>query len=93
MVLKLLQRKKHTSIRGSAVRMADLAGVNEDQIRRLGRWNNTTMNGAYLTGLPREVMRVMADLTTQQGQFFLPRAVLDPPEELCKMIRRVEGSI
>lgn len=79
--------KKKTHInRGSAARMADLAGVNEDQIRRLGRWNNTTMNGAYLTGLPREVMRVMAGFTTQQGQFFLRRAILDPPEELCKKI-------
>ncbi|KAG2199391.1 hypothetical protein INT47_001573 [Mucor saturninus] len=66
--------------------MADLAGVNEDQIRRLGRWNNTTMNGAYLTGLPREVMRVMAGFTVQQGQFYLPRASVDPPESLCKMI-------
>jgi hypothetical protein len=37
-------------------------------------------------GLPREVMKMMAGLTTQQGQFFLPRAVLDPPEELCRMI-------
>lgn len=79
--------KKKTHInRGSAARMADLAGVNEDQIRRLGRWNNTTMNGAYLTGLPREVMRVMAGFTVQQGQFYLPRSAMDPPEELCRMI-------
>ncbi|KAG2201219.1 hypothetical protein INT47_013030 [Mucor saturninus] len=72
--------------RGSAARMADLAGVNEDQIRRLGRWKNTTINGAYLTGLPREVMRVMAGFTVQQGQFYLPRASVDPHESFCKMI-------
>jgi len=79
--------KKKTHInRGSSARMADLAGVNEDQIRRLGRWNNTTMNGAYLTGLPREVMRVMAGFTVQQGQFYLSRSAIDPPEELCRTI-------
>ncbi|KAI7863867.1 uncharacterized protein EV154DRAFT_572640 [Mucor mucedo] len=54
--------KKKTHInRGSAARMADLAGVNEDQIRRLGRWNNTTMNGAYLTGLPRETCHMPSE--------------------------------
>ncbi|KAG2192821.1 hypothetical protein INT47_005861 [Mucor saturninus] len=97
------KRKTHIN-RGSAARMTDLAGVNEDQIRRLGRWNNTTLNRTYLTGLPREVMRVMAGFTVQQGslktflsfsikltisksgQFYLPRAGVDPPESLCKMI-------
>ena len=83
--------------------MSDLAGVNEDQIRGLGRWNNTTINGAYLTGLPREVMRAMAGFTVQQGslktylffsikltilksgQFYLPRASVDPPEFFAKL--------
>lgn len=47
--------------------MTDFVRFHEDQIRRLGRWNNTTMNGAYLDGLLREAMRVMAEFTIQQG--------------------------
>lgn len=68
--------------RGSGARMADLAGVGEDQIRRQGRWNNSSMNGAYLTGLPRESMRISAGFPLVQGHFYLPRAVLEPPVEL-----------
>ncbi|KAF1805188.1 hypothetical protein FB192DRAFT_1298445, partial [Mucor lusitanicus] len=54
--------------------------------RRLGRWNNITMNSAYSTGLPRKAMRVMAGFTIQPGQFFLARAALDPPEDLMKLV-------
>ncbi|KAL0137622.1 hypothetical protein V8B55DRAFT_1578467 [Mucor lusitanicus] len=82
-----LRNKMHVSRGCSARMMADLAGVHdEDQIRRLGRWNTTTMNSAYLTGLPREAMRVMAGFTIQPGQLFLPRAALDPPEDLMKLV-------
>lgn len=83
---KIFSKTKTHINRGSSARMADLAGVYEDQIRRLGRWNNTTMNGAYLTGLPREAMRAMAGFTIQPGQFYIPRASLDPPEDLTKLI-------
>ncbi|KAH8548096.1 hypothetical protein BGW37DRAFT_413849, partial [Umbelopsis sp. PMI_123] len=61
-----IQSKKSTHIsRDSAARMADLAGVNEDQMRRHGRWNKTTMNGAYLISLPMEMMRTMAGFANQ----------------------------
>ncbi|SAM02877.1 hypothetical protein [Absidia glauca] len=43
-------KKTHLINCGSSARMAG----NVDQIRRQGRWNNTTINGAYLTNLPRE---------------------------------------
>ncbi|SAL97042.1 hypothetical protein [Absidia glauca] len=39
----------------SSARMAGNVGANVDQIRRQGRWNNTTTNGAYLINLPREL--------------------------------------
>ncbi|SAL96447.1 hypothetical protein, partial, partial [Absidia glauca] len=39
---------------GSSARMAGSMCANVDQIRRQGRWNNTTINGAYLTNLSRE---------------------------------------
>ncbi|SAL97010.1 hypothetical protein [Absidia glauca] len=42
---------------GSSARMAGNVCANVDQIRRQGRWNNTTINGAYLTTLPREMVQ------------------------------------
>ncbi|SAL97782.1 hypothetical protein [Absidia glauca] len=79
------KKKPHIN-RGSSARMADILGVNEDQIRRQGRWNNTTMNGAYLTTLPREMMRMMAGFPTSTKSFYLARAALDPPAALCKKV-------
>ncbi|SAL99937.1 hypothetical protein [Absidia glauca] len=46
-------KKTHINC-GSSTRMASNVGANVDQIRRQGRWNNTTINGAYLTNLPRD---------------------------------------
>ena len=82
----IVSSKKTHAARGSSCKMADLDGADESQIRRLGRWNNTTMNGAYLTSLPREVMRVLAGFPSQQGHFFLPRAAVAPPPELCAKV-------
>jgi Centromere DNA-binding protein complex CBF3 subunit, domain 2 len=47
--------------RVSGARLAELNGVSEDQIRRGGRWNADQMTGCYLTTLPREFMRGVAD--------------------------------
>ncbi|SAM09828.1 hypothetical protein [Absidia glauca] len=78
-------KKSHIN-RGSSARMADILGVNEDQIRRQGRWNNSTMNGAYLTTLPSKMMRMMAGFSTNARSFYLARAALDPPAALCKKV-------
>ncbi|SAM03015.1 hypothetical protein [Absidia glauca] len=58
----------------SSARMAGNVCANVDQIRRQGRWNNTTISGAYITNLPRELVRSMA------------RAALNPPTSLCKKL-------
>ncbi|SAM05153.1 hypothetical protein [Absidia glauca] len=56
-----IRSNKNTHINcGSSARMAGNVCANVDQIRRQGRWNNTTINGAYLTNLPRELVRSMA---------------------------------
>ncbi|SAM03267.1 hypothetical protein [Absidia glauca] len=52
-------KKTHISC-GSSARMAG----NVDQLRRQGRWNNTSTNGVYLTNLPRELVRSMAGFPT-----------------------------
>ncbi|SAM04919.1 hypothetical protein [Absidia glauca] len=46
----------------------------------------TTMNGAYLTSLPGEMMRSMASFPTNGRSFYLARAALDPPTSLCKKL-------
>jgi hypothetical protein len=53
---------------GSSARMTDIVDANEDQRRRQGRWN-----GAYLTSLSREMMRLMAGFPTGSLSFYLAR--------------------
>jgi Centromere DNA-binding protein complex CBF3 subunit, domain 2 len=77
--------KTHAS-RGSGARMAEVAGATEAQIRRLGRWNNNTMEGCYLTALPREAMRSLAGFPPGLGAFYLPRAAVQPGDALLKRV-------
>lgn len=57
--------------RGCASRMAELAGVSEDQIRRLGHWQAGAMERHYLSALPRKGMRAMAGVgSTKVGEIF-----------------------
>ncbi|KAG1512971.1 hypothetical protein G6F53_004786 [Rhizopus delemar] len=48
--------------------------------------NSGSMNGAYVTGLPREAMRSLAGFGKVKRNFYLPRANLDPCVELQKMV-------
>jgi hypothetical protein len=44
------------------------------------------MNGAYLTSLPRGMMRPMAGFPTNGRSFQLARAALDPSTSICKKL-------
>jgi hypothetical protein len=44
------------------------------------------MNRAYLTSLPREMMRPIAGIPTNGRSFYLAHAPLDPPTSLCKKL-------
>ncbi|SAL98103.1 hypothetical protein [Absidia glauca] len=77
-------KKTHINC-GSSARMAGNC-ANMGQIRRQGRWSNTTINGAYLTNLPRELVRSMADFPAYGRFFYLARAALNPPTSLCKKL-------
>ncbi|SAL99814.1 hypothetical protein [Absidia glauca] len=78
-------KKTHINC-GSSARMPGNVCANVDQIRRQGRRNNTTINGAYLTNLPRELVRSMAGLHKYGRFFYLARAALNPPTSLCKKL-------
>jgi hypothetical protein len=71
--------------------MAGNMCANVDQIRRQGRWNNTTINGAYLTNLSRELGQSMAGFPTYGRFFCIAGASLNPPTILCKKLFLVIG--
>ncbi|SAL97942.1 hypothetical protein [Absidia glauca] len=82
-----IRSNKNTHINcGSSARMAGNVCANVNQIRRQGRWNNTTINGAYLTNFPRELVRSMAGFPTNGRFFCIARAALDLPTSLCKKL-------
>jgi hypothetical protein len=78
-------KKTHINC-GSSARLAGDVCANVDQIRRQGRWNTTTINGAYLTKLPREWVRSMAGFPSYVRFFYPARATLNPPTSLCKKL-------
>lgn len=78
--------KKTHMARGADARMCDLGGVEDASIRRLGRWNSDSMNGAYVTGLPREALRSLAGFGKAKGNLYLPRSNFVPPAELQKKV-------
>ncbi|SAL99597.1 hypothetical protein [Absidia glauca] len=78
-------KKTHINC-GSSARLTGNVCANVDQIRCQDRWNNTTMNGAYLTNLPRELVRSMAGFPTYGRFFYLARTALHPPTSLCKKL-------
>lgn len=72
--------------RKAGARLADVSGVAENQIRRLGNWNNNAMEGSYTTGVPREAIRAMAGFPPDRREYFIARNTLQPPEELLRMV-------
>ncbi|SAM02366.1 hypothetical protein [Absidia glauca] len=85
------QEWSYSSHRESIARMADNVCANVDQIRRQGRGNNTTINGAYLTNLPRKLVQSMAGFPTYGRFFYLARAALNPPTCFFKKLSQAIG--
>ncbi|KAG2217651.1 hypothetical protein INT45_000781 [Circinella minor] len=81
---------KSTSIthagRKSGAKMADLGDAGASDIRRAGRWTNDSMEGSYLTNLPRRMLRVMASFDPNGKTFYLPRASVSPPSSLQRKV-------
>ncbi|SAM07627.1 hypothetical protein [Absidia glauca] len=85
-------RKTHINC-GSSARMTGNMCAKVDQIRRQGRWSNSTVNGAYLTNLPRELVRSMAGFSAYGRFFYLACAALNPPSSLCKKLFPAIGEL
>src|SRR5467141_3674443 len=75
--------KKTHAGRGQGAKHAEFGGVSDTQIRRAGRWNTDAMTICYLSSIPREFVRRAAGFNpTGRGDYFIPRAMVDPPESL-----------
>ncbi|CEP12537.1 hypothetical protein [Parasitella parasitica] len=58
-----------------------------DQLRMAERWGMDCMVGCYISSLPLDAMKSLAGFATNRlMNYFLPRAVIAPPEELLAQI-------
>lgn len=54
--------------RAQGSKQAELEGVEENQIRRAGQWNQDTLPNCYLTHPPRKFLRSMAGSSLTQWE-------------------------
>ncbi|SAM03518.1 hypothetical protein [Absidia glauca] len=60
--------------------------VQQKDTHQLRLISSTTINGVYLTNLPRKLVRSMAGFPIYGRFFYLARAALNPPTSLCKKL-------
>ena len=79
--------KKTHAGRKEGSQTAEMAGVDETYIRRAGHWNSDAMTNCYLNSIARPFVRGMAGFEPNKtGNYFLPRAKVDPPETLVRAV-------
>lgn len=83
---KIKSKARTHAARGEGARLAEFNGAPEAQIKRLGRWNPSALDGCYLKNLPREAMRVMAAFPRERGQYYLRRSCTIAPESLQRQV-------
>ncbi|KAJ5567222.1 short-chain dehydrogenase [Penicillium sp. DV-2018c] len=81
-----IAKKTHAG-RAQGSKQAEPEGVEENQIRRAGQWNQDAMTNCYLMHLPRKFLRSMAGFQPDAiGNYHLPRAKVQPPESLVRAL-------
>lgn len=85
--INLFTNKKTHAGRAQGSKQAELEGVEENQIRRAGQWNQDALTNCYLTHLPRKFLRSMAGFQPDAiGNYYLPRAKIQPPDSLVRAL-------
>jgi hypothetical protein len=85
--INLSTDKKTHAGRAQGSKQAELEGVEENQIRRAGQWNQDALTNCYLTHLPRKFLRSMAGFQPDAiGNYYLPRAKIQPPDSLVRAL-------
>ncbi|KAM7186580.1 Transcriptional activator of glycolytic enzymes domain containing protein [Rhypophila sp. PSN 637] len=79
------EKKTHLPRRAGA-QEAETHGTSLTQISQAGRWNASVLCKAYLTHLPRQFMRIVAGFSGTAGDYFLTRAVHEPPAALQRQL-------
>lgn len=79
------EKKTHLPRRAGA-QEAETHGTSLTQISQAGRWNASVLCKAYLTHLPRQFMRIVAGFSGTAGDYFLTRAVHEPPVALQRQL-------
>ena len=64
----------------------DKAGVEKVAMDVAGGWSTSAGEGCYGNGLSLPSMRTMAGFPSNEKVFYLPRAVIKPPEELLQRV-------
>lgn len=72
-------------MRGDSVRHAEAEGLNRDERRSLGRWEQGSMDQCYSRSLPLDAMRTMAGFSPIYKNYRIPRD-LPIPEELLNLV-------
>jgi hypothetical protein len=68
--------------------MADASGADESHTRRHGSWKSGgALDNSYLSrGLPMQSVRSLAGFDVGNGFYYLHRAQIEPPDELCRKV-------
>jgi len=72
--------------RGSALRMAEYAGVDDNSLRRHGHWETDNMERFYQTNVLIKTLRALAGFRVGRPSFFLERASIVPSNELQMLV-------
>ena len=78
--------KGYSFHRSGGARIAEMAGVQVDDIRIAGQWNSQALESVYLSKLNRPVMRVLGDWPKEAGKFWIARASKEPSDSLSTKI-------
>ncbi|KAE8212281.1 hypothetical protein CF327_g4070 [Tilletia walkeri] len=74
------------AMRKGGSRFAYEASCTEDAVRKHGRWCGDRMMERYLTGVSLQPVRALSGFNKDGGDYWLPRALLEPPQELARSL-------
>ncbi|KAE8227094.1 hypothetical protein CF326_g7615 [Tilletia indica] len=74
------------AMRSGGAQFASAAGCTEDAIRKHGRWCGDRLMERYLTSVTLQPIRALSGFNIVGGDYWLPRAVVDPPTTLSERI-------
>lgn len=72
--------------RNSAINVILHNDVPADQLHQVRRWENDRMAECYVEELPTAAIKVLAGFSSRTADYFLDRAVVEPPQELQEKI-------